>query len=49
MVMTHGEEMRNRMKAYGALRITANMFYPATNYDSYKIYIGGAQDTHSRL
>jgi hypothetical protein len=36
-------------KTDGAIRINATMLFPATNYDSYKIYIGSACDAHSRF
>jgi hypothetical protein len=36
-------------KTDGAFRIDANMLCPATNYASYKIYIGSARDAHARF
>jgi hypothetical protein len=36
-------------KTDGAIRINASMLRAVTNYDSYKIYVGGARDVHSRF
>lgn len=36
-------------KSDGAVRVSSGALYPFADYASYKIYVGGARDAHSRF